>query len=114
MCSDPGGGGLSEGFEGHGLCWLEEHWVRGPSVEGLGAGNQEERGQGQSSVQRRICRPRTEGVLSNPELAAAGRGAARLALPSSFLARQEGEGSRVPPSLAALGAVTVAKKQGFI
>lgn len=87
-------------------------------MEGLGTGNQEERGKGQSSLQRRICWPgqRTEGVLSNREVAAAGCGAAQHSspLPNSFLGRREGEGSRVPPSLVALGAMTVARKQGFI
>lgn len=37
-----------------------------------------------------------------------------LLLPNSFLGRREGEESRVPPLLVALGAMTVAKKQGFI
>lgn len=74
-----GVGVLLEGSEGPGLSWLEEHWARGTLVEGLGAGNQEERGKGQSSVQRRIGWRRTEGVLSNQEVAAAGRGAAQFA-----------------------------------
>lgn len=33
-------------IEGVGVSWLEKHWVRGTSVEDLGAGNQEERGKG--------------------------------------------------------------------
>lgn len=55
-----------------GLSWWK---TSGSGEQDLVAGNQEERGKGQSRLQRRISWLRTEGVLSNCEVAAAGWGA---------------------------------------